>query len=52
MDRRPYEVWLKKGDNAPNWALEMACHLFESDNPVPLDQKICREFERITASVE
>jgi trimethylamine--corrinoid protein Co-methyltransferase len=52
MDRRPYEVWLEKGDNAPDWALEKARQLYSSHQPEALDRKISQEFARIIAAVE
>ncbi len=52
MDRRPYEVWLEKGDNASDWALEKARQLYDSHQPEPLDPKIGQEFTRIIAAVE
>jgi trimethylamine--corrinoid protein Co-methyltransferase len=52
MDRRPYEVWLEKGDNASDWALEKALQIYNSHQPKPLDPKISQEFTRIIASVE
>jgi trimethylamine--corrinoid protein Co-methyltransferase len=52
MDRRPYEMWLEKGDNAPDWALEKAHQLHESHQPELLDPQIGREFARIIAAVE
>jgi trimethylamine--corrinoid protein Co-methyltransferase len=52
MDRRPYEVWLEKGDNGPDWALEKARQIHESHQPEALDPKISREFASIIAAVE
>jgi trimethylamine--corrinoid protein Co-methyltransferase len=52
MDRRPYEVWLEKGDDAPDWALEKARRIQDSHQPEPLDPEISREFRRIIAAVE
>jgi trimethylamine--corrinoid protein Co-methyltransferase len=52
MDRRPYEVWLEKGDNAPDWARAKATEIYTTHQPEPLDLKISREFSRIIASVE
>jgi trimethylamine--corrinoid protein Co-methyltransferase len=52
MDRRPYEVWLEKGDNAPDWARAKANEIYTTHQPEPLDLKISREFSRIIASVE
>jgi len=52
MDRRPYEVWLEKGDNAPDWAKAKAAEIYRDHQPEPLDPKISQEFIRIIASVE
>jgi trimethylamine---corrinoid protein Co-methyltransferase len=52
MDRRPYEVWLEKGDNAPDWALEKARQIQDTHQPEPLNPDISHEFARIIAKVE
>ncbi|MFC2025597.1 trimethylamine methyltransferase family protein [Chloroflexota bacterium] len=52
MDRRPYEVWLEKGDNAPDWARARAVEIHTNHQPEPLDPKISQEFCRIIASIE
>jgi len=52
LDRRPYEVWLEKGDNAPDWARAKATEIYTNHQPEPLDRKISQEFSRIIASVE
>jgi trimethylamine--corrinoid protein Co-methyltransferase len=52
LDRRPYEVWLEKGDNAPDWARAKATEIYTNHQPEPLDPKISQEFSRIIASVE
>jgi trimethylamine--corrinoid protein Co-methyltransferase len=52
MDRRPFEVWLEKGDNAPDWAKAKAAEIYSDHQPDPLDPKISQEFIRIIASVE
>jgi trimethylamine--corrinoid protein Co-methyltransferase len=52
MDRRPYELWLEKGDNAPDWARAKATEIYNNHQPEPLDNKIRQEFGRIIALVE
>ncbi len=52
MDRRPYNVWEEKGDNAPDWATAKAQNILETHQPEPLDSNLSAELERIIASVE
>lgn len=52
MDRRPYEVWLEKGDNPTNWAKAKATEIHTNHRPDHLDSKISQEFDRIIRSVE
>jgi trimethylamine:corrinoid methyltransferase-like protein len=52
MDRRPYEVWLEKGDNASDWARAKAIEIYVNHQPESVDPKISQEFNRIIASVE
>jgi trimethylamine--corrinoid protein Co-methyltransferase len=52
MDRRTYEVWLEKGDNAPDWARADALKIYDTHQPEPLDPKLSQEFNRIISSVE
>ena len=52
IDRRPYEIWQEKGDNAPDWALAKAREIHKTHQPEPLDPQISREFSKIIASVE
>jgi trimethylamine--corrinoid protein Co-methyltransferase len=52
MDRRPYEVWLEKGDNAPDWARAKATEIYANHQPELLDPKISHEFNHIIALVE
>jgi trimethylamine--corrinoid protein Co-methyltransferase len=47
LDRRPYNEWDVKKDNAPNWALEKARKIRDSHQPTPLDSPLSRELERI-----
>jgi len=50
MDRRPYEVWEEKQDDARDWARAKAQHILETHEPEPLDPKLSEELERIIAS--
>jgi trimethylamine--corrinoid protein Co-methyltransferase len=52
MDRRSYEAWQEKGDNAPDWASARAAEIYTSHQPEPLDPKISQEFSHIIAAVE
>ncbi len=51
MDRRPYNEWEVKQDDARHWALEKARKILSVHQPEPLDSHISAEFERIIASV-
>ena len=52
MDRRPYNEWEEKGDNADDWALETARDILSSHNPDELDPKISEEMARVIHSLE
>jgi trimethylamine--corrinoid protein Co-methyltransferase len=52
MDRRPYEVWLEKGDGPRDWAKAKAIEIYENHQPEPLDPEISQELARIIAAVE
>ena len=52
MDRRPYNEWESKKDDARDWALAKARKVLAKHEPEPLDPKISREMDRIIASVE
>lgn len=52
MDRRPYNIWQEKQDGPVDWALAEARRLLEQHNPLPLDEKMRRELERIIDGVE
>jgi len=47
MDRRPYEEWEAKRDDARDWARAMARQILETHQPEPLDPKLSAELERI-----
>lgn len=51
MDRRPYNEWETKGDNAPDWALEKARNILATHQPEPLDPKLSAELGKIVTSV-
>ncbi len=52
MDRRPYNEWEEKGDNADDWALEKARRILAEHQPDPLDPKVSEEMAKIIASLE
>jgi trimethylamine--corrinoid protein Co-methyltransferase len=52
MDRRPYNEWEAKQDDARDWALEKACRILAEHQPDPLDTKISEEMAKIIASLE
>src|SRR5512140_182249 len=52
MDRRPYNEWESKKDDAPDWALEKARKTLATHQPDPLDEAISKEMVKIIASVE
>lgn len=52
MDRRPYNEWEEKGDNASDWALEKARNILSTHQPDALDPKISEEMAKIIASLE
>jgi trimethylamine--corrinoid protein Co-methyltransferase len=52
MDRRPYNEWETRKDNAPDWALEKARKVLDSHRPEPLDPQLSAEMARIIASLE
>jgi len=52
MDRRPYNEWEAKKDNASDWALAKARKILAEHQPDPLDEKISNEMGKIIASLE
>jgi trimethylamine---corrinoid protein Co-methyltransferase len=52
MDRRPFNEWEAKRDDARDWALAKARKTLESHQPDPLEEKICAEMAKIISSVE
>jgi trimethylamine---corrinoid protein Co-methyltransferase len=52
MDRRPFNEWETKKDNARDWALDKARRILESHQPDPLDEKISLEMAKIISSLE
>lgn len=52
MDRRTYNEWEAKGDNAADWALADARRILATHQPDPLDPQLSAELGRIIASVE
>jgi trimethylamine--corrinoid protein Co-methyltransferase len=52
MDRRPYNVWEEKQDDARDWALEKARTILATHQPDPLDAKLSAELARMIAAQE
>jgi len=52
MDRRPYNEWETKQDNARDWALDKARKALAEHRPDPLDPKLSAEMAKIIASLE
>ncbi len=52
MDRRPYNVWEEKQDNAVDWATEKAREILFTHQPDELDSKISDELAKIISSQE
>jgi trimethylamine--corrinoid protein Co-methyltransferase len=52
MDRRPYSDWIKKKDNARDWARGKAKKILKTHKPEPLDSKVEWELKRIIRSFE
>ena len=52
MDRRPYNEWETKKDDARDWALAKARKVLAEHQPDPLDPKISSEMAKIIASNE
>ena len=52
MDRRPYNEWETRKDDARDWALAKARRVLAEHQPEPLDAKISQEMDRIIASLE
>jgi trimethylamine:corrinoid methyltransferase-like protein len=52
MDRRPYNVWEEKRDNASDWALEKARSILKNHQPEVLDPKLDVEMDKIIKSLE
>lgn len=52
MDRRPYNEWEAKQDDARDWALEKARNILSTHQPEALDPKISKEMAKIIASLE
>jgi trimethylamine--corrinoid protein Co-methyltransferase len=52
MDRRPYNEWESKKDDARDWALAKARNVLSTHQPDPLDEKISAEMSKIINSLE
>jgi len=47
MDRRPYNEWEERKDNARDWALEKARKILATHQPEPMDPKLSAEMAKI-----
>lgn len=52
MDRRPYNEWESKQDDAGDWAQAKARQVLSNHQPDPLDPQLSAELGRIIASLE
>jgi trimethylamine--corrinoid protein Co-methyltransferase len=52
MDRRPFNEWEAKKDDARDWALSKARTMLETHQPDPLDEKISAEMAKIISVLE
>lgn len=52
MDRRPFNEWEAKGDDARDWAAAKARRILSSHQPEPLDPELTAEMGRIIGSLE
>ena len=52
MDRRPYNEWEERKDNARDWALDKARKILAAHQPDPLDPKLSAEMEKIIEQVD
>jgi trimethylamine--corrinoid protein Co-methyltransferase len=52
MDRRPYNVWEEKKDDARDWALAKARNILATHQPDPLDSKLSGELGKLIAAEE
>lgn len=52
LDRRPFSIWEKKRDGAPDWALDKAKRILETHRPAPLNPELEQELRRIIASIK
>jgi trimethylamine--corrinoid protein Co-methyltransferase len=52
MDRRPYNEWEARKDDARDWALAKARKMLAEHQPEPLDPKLSKELSKIIASAE
>jgi trimethylamine--corrinoid protein Co-methyltransferase len=52
MDRRPFNEWEAKGDDARDWAAAKARRILSSHQPEPLDPELAAEMGRIIGSLE
>jgi trimethylamine--corrinoid protein Co-methyltransferase len=50
MDRRPYNEWEAKKDDARDWALEKARKILATHQPEPLETHVSAELAKIIAA--
>jgi trimethylamine---corrinoid protein Co-methyltransferase len=50
MDRRPYNEWEARKDDARDWALAKARRILAEHQPEPLEVKISQEMDRVIAA--
>jgi trimethylamine--corrinoid protein Co-methyltransferase len=52
MDRRPFNEWETKKDDARDWALDKARKILDTHRPDPLDEKISAEMAKIISFLD
>jgi trimethylamine--corrinoid protein Co-methyltransferase len=52
MDRRPYNEWEERKDEARDWALDKARKILATHQPDPLDPKLSAEMAKIIEAME
>lgn len=52
MDRRPYNIWEEKRDDARDWSLLKARNILENHHPQPLEKKLDTELDKMISSLE
>jgi trimethylamine--corrinoid protein Co-methyltransferase len=52
MDRRPYNTWEEKGDDARDWAVEKARKILQNHLPDSLETKLDKELGKMIMALE